>query len=276
MHKKLFICTVLAAASAAAFASGRTDSKLAKDYFELGQAFAEVSKYEKAIEYYQKAAADPAHKNAAEYNLARVYTLQNDWGNALKLLEKQYKTAPDNSMICNAFAYTLAASGNAERAANLYKAIYDKDKYNPEAAFNYVRILIAAKKYQEGLTFLESIKTDFPENTEKRIYDELEEKLHKLLEPPKDEAKESSKTDSAAANGESAQEPIGSKTDDAEKSGRAIPEKKAGNADQKNPPQMDGGSTAQPSQNSAAAKTGAVSPQATEKAPTDSAATQKK
>ncbi|MGP1594657.1 MAG: tetratricopeptide repeat protein [Treponema sp.] len=190
MHKKIFVCSVFALVCAAVFAGGKADSKLAKEYFDLAQAFTEVSKYEKAIEYYRKAAADPAHKNAAEYNLARVYGLQNDWENACTLLEKQYKAAPDNSVICSAFAYALAAGGKTERAANLYKTIYTNNKENPEAAFNYVRILITAKKYQEGLTFLESVKADFPENTEKRIYDELESKLKTLLEPPKEEPKD--------------------------------------------------------------------------------------
>ena len=61
--------------AAGLFAKGTVDSETAKAYFEIAQAYTEVSKYDKAAEFYLKAAKDPAHKNAAEYNLARVYGL---------------------------------------------------------------------------------------------------------------------------------------------------------------------------------------------------------
>jgi len=191
----LFITT------AGLFAKGTVDSETAKAYFEIAQAYAEVSKYDKAAEFYLKAAKDPAHKNAAEYNLARVYGLQGDWGKAKSILERQYKEAPENVLIAKAYAYSLAATGDEARACEMYKKLYDEDSENPEAALNYARILILAKRYDEALAFIEELKPRFTESTENKAIAELEEKIKKAQEEPEKqdaEAKEKGAQDKNA------------------------------------------------------------------------------
>jgi len=183
--------------AAGLFAKGNVDSETAKAYFEIAQAYTEVSKYDKAAEFYLKAAKDPAHKNAAEYNLARVYGLQGDWGKAKNILERQYKDAPGNVLIAKAYAYSLAATGDEARACEMYKKLYDEDSENPEAALNYVRILILSKRYNQALPFIEEMKTRFTENTENKAFAELEEKIKKAQEEPNKDGKVQNKTDTA-------------------------------------------------------------------------------
>jgi len=183
--------------AAGLFAKGNVDSETAKAYFEIAQAYTEVSKYDKAAEFYLKAAKDPAHKNAAEYNLARVYGLQGDWGKAKNILERQYKDAPGNVLIAKAYAYSLAATGDEARACEMYKKLYDEDSENPEAALNYVRILILSKRYNQALSFIEEMKTRFTENTENKAFAELEEKIKKAQEEPNKDGKVQNKTDTA-------------------------------------------------------------------------------
>ena len=177
--------------AAGLFAKGNVDSETAKAYFEIAQAYTEVSKYDKAAEFYLKAAKDPAHKNAAEYNLARVYGLQGDWGKAKNILERQYKDAPGNVLILKAYAYSLAATGDEARACEMYKKLYDEDSENPEAALNYVRILILSKRYDQALSFIEEMKPRFTESTENKAFAELEEKIKKAQEEPEKQKKES-------------------------------------------------------------------------------------
>lgn len=172
------------------FAKGTVNSETAKAYFEIAQAYTEVSKYDKAAEFYLKAAKDPAHKNAAEYNLARVYGLQGDWGKAKNILERQYKDAPGNVLIAKAYSYSLAATGDEARACEMYKKLYDEDSENPEAALNYTRILILSKRYDQALSFIEEMKTRFTESTENKAFAELEEKIKKAQEEPEKQERE--------------------------------------------------------------------------------------
>ena len=181
--------------AAGLFAKGTVDSETAKAYFEIAQAYTEVSKYDKAAEFYLKAAKDPAHKNAAEYNLARVYGLQGDWGKAKNILERQYKEAPGNVLIAKAYAYSLAATGDEARACEMYKKLYDEDSENPEAALNYARILVLSKRYDEALSFIAELKTRFTESTENKAIAELEEKIKKAQEEPEKQEKETQDKD---------------------------------------------------------------------------------
>ena len=188
--KSLTILIVCFTAAAGLFAKGNIDSETAKTYFEIAEAYTEVSKYDKAEEFYLKAAKDPAHKNAAEYNLARVYGLQGEWTKAKPILERQYKEAPGNILILKAYSYSLAAIGDEERACTMYKKLYDEDSENPESALNYARILILSKRYDEATALIEELKTRFTESTETRVLAELEEKIKKAQEEPDKQEKE--------------------------------------------------------------------------------------
>ena len=189
-RKNLAVLIVCFTASVGLFAKGNVDSETAKAYFEIAQAYTEVSKYDKAADLYLKAAKDPAHKNAAEYNLARVYGLQGEWTKAKLILERQYKEAPGNILILKAYSYSLAAIGDEARACAMYKKLYDEDSENPESALNYARILILAKRYDEATSLIEELKTRFTESTETRALAELEEKIKKAQEEPEDQGKE--------------------------------------------------------------------------------------
>lgn len=186
-------------AAAGLWAKGSVDSETAKAYFDIAQAYTDVSKYDKAAEFYLKAMKDPAHKNASEYNLARVYGLQGDWAKARPILERQYQEAPGNLLILKAYAYSLAATGDEERACVMYKKLADEDAENPDSAINYGRILVLAKKYDEATALLTELKTRFTETAEKKQLDDLEEKIKKAQEPPEKPEDEDADTDDTAA-----------------------------------------------------------------------------
>lgn len=195
MKKRNLFFLLFFITAAGLFAKGNVDSETAKAYFEIAQAYTEVSKYEKAAEFYLKAAKDPAHKNAAEYNLVRVYGLQGDWSKAKPILERQYKEAPGNVVIAKAYSYSLAATGDEARACEMYKKLYDEDSENPEAALNYARILVLSKRYDEALSFIAELKTRFTESTENKAIAELEEKIKKAQEEPEKQEKETQDKD---------------------------------------------------------------------------------
>lgn len=203
-------------------AKGRIDSEIAKEYFEIAQAYTELSKYDKAATFYLKAAKDPGHKNAAEYNLARVYGLSGEWDKAKSLLERQYKEAPGNILILKAYAYSLAASGDEERACAMYKKLYDEDTETPESALNYARILVMAKRYDEAHTLIEDLKVRFTEAPEKKALDELEEKMKEAQEEeqkeePTEKQEEGQKEEPAEKQKEGQKEELPEKQEEAQK-----------------------------------------------------------
>ena len=195
MKKRNLFFLLFFITAAGLFAKGTVDSETAKAYFEIAQAYTEVSKYDKAAEFYLKAAKDPAHKNAAEYNLARVYGLQGSWNKAKPILERQYKEAPGNMLILKAYSYSLAATGDEARACEMYKKLYDEDSETPEAALNYARILILSKRYDQALSFIEEMKTRFTESSENKAFAELEENIKKAQEEPEKQKKETQNKD---------------------------------------------------------------------------------
>lgn len=233
--KKYAALIFIVTAAAGLWAKGSVDSETAKAYFDIAQAYTDVSKYDKAAEFYRKAAKDPAHKNAAEYNLARVYGLQGDWAKARPILERQYQEAPGNLLILKAYAYSLAATGDEERACVMYKKLADEDAENPDSAINYGRILVLAKKYDEATALLTELKTRFTETAEKKQLDDLEEKIKKAQEPPEKPEDEDADTDDTAADADKTKRPDGKSNTEKAKS----PNGKAAAADETAAPQED-------------------------------------
>lgn len=166
------------------YAKGKTEN-LAGEYFSIAEAYAELKKYDKAIEFYGKAAKDSQYTNSANYNIARMHGINNRWSEASSILETLYMKAPDNEKISSAYAYALASSDNFEKAVIVYENIYSANKDSPQHSFNYVRILIAAKKYKEAESLLEDLKNIFVEDSEKKIIDELKKTIDIFINPKK-------------------------------------------------------------------------------------------
>ena len=166
------------------FAKGAVEEDLAGEYFSIAQGYTELKNYSKAADYYLKAEKSEKYKNAAQYNLAQVYALQNEWDNCLKYIKPLYKQAPENIKLSTAYAYALASSGKEEKALLIYEKIYLENKETPEYFFNYVRILIIVKKYEKAKELLNESKEKFTQEDDKKTISELEKEIEKLLNPP--------------------------------------------------------------------------------------------
>jgi len=162
---------------------------LSAEYFSIAEAYSEVKKYEKAIEFYKKAEKDDAYANAAAYNIGRMYALLKMWHEALATLKPLYEKEPTNEKLLCAYAYALVANGSFEEGEVLYKQIYENNKESPQAAFDYTRLLIVAKKYDDAKAMLETLKEQFIEDEERKTIENLTNTIEKLLEPLKDEKK---------------------------------------------------------------------------------------
>ncbi len=188
--KKIFIATLiilnLFGLSFKVFAKGSVDKDLSGEYFSIAEAYTELKKYDKAIDFYKKAQKSKAYKKASHYNMAQVYALQKNWKQCIKYLEPLHNEAPDNIKITGAYAYALASSGKSKKALELYKAIYDKNTDTPEYFFNYVRLLIITKEYKTAKELLEAEREKFTESEDAKTIEELQTKVNKKLNPKKE------------------------------------------------------------------------------------------
>ncbi len=168
-----------------AFCKGNIDEDLSGEYFSIAEAYSEVKKYDKAIDYYLKAAKNKKYKKASQYNLAQIYALKNDWKNCIANLKPMYNEAPDNVKIATAYAYALASAGEEKKALNIYKNIYLQNEETPEYFFNYVRLLIIVKKYNDAKDLLSEAKLKFKKDEDTQVIEKLEKKIEEILNPPK-------------------------------------------------------------------------------------------
>lgn len=184
MKKLIFLFLVFLQVTV--FANGKTES-LASDYFEIANAYAELKNYQKAIYFYKKASQDSAYKNSCDYNLARMYALENDWENACKSLYELYKKDPNNKIILSAYAYTLLGSGNIGEAKKIYKQIATENTENPEDALNYIRLLIFSNDFKKASEEIKKALLNFPLAKEKSVFEKLQSEIDTKLNEFKNE-----------------------------------------------------------------------------------------
>ena len=188
------------------FAKEKKD--LSGEYFYIAESYAELKKYEKAIEFYEKTLNNTEYTNAATYNIARMHALLEQWNEAVALLKTLYEKDSTNEKILTSYSYALSATGKIEEAKDVYKAIYEINQESPSIAFNYVRLLIVAKKYDEANTLLTELTDKFIEDEETKTINELKSTIEKLTNPLKeikekeasDEEKEENEDDKEIAN----------------------------------------------------------------------------
>jgi len=165
----------------------------ASEYYELAEGYADLSKYDKAISYYEKAGEREEYLNASKYGLARMYAFSAKWDEASKLFSDLYKQDPESTMIASAYAYSLASSGQYDKALSLYASLFIKNNDDPVLARNYAEMLFISKKYDETLAQITLMKEQFPDTDALKGIDALEKKVNDAINPP---TKEEKKTDS--------------------------------------------------------------------------------
>ena len=134
---------------------------------------------------------EDAFKDVATYGMGRMHALSENWGAAIKIFKSLYEKEPDNSILLSAYAFALASNGQIENALPLYATLVEARPDDARLAADYVELFFAAKMYDEARAEAAAVKEKFPDNEQTVSLDNLEERIQKALEEPKeDEAKE--------------------------------------------------------------------------------------
>ena len=178
-----------------------TQAALHAEYLSLADAYAELEKYDKAIQYYKLAMHDKNLYWNALYKLGRAYALSKNWGDAKDAYEKLLKRDPQNMSLKLSLAYIQAMSGDLEKAKSAYESLIREQQENETPLVNYIVILLAQEEIDAAAAQLTLLKERFPENAsisefEKRIDDAREKNA---VESEEDEAPGSADSSDADA-----------------------------------------------------------------------------
>lgn len=174
---------------------------MAGEYYTLAEAYSEVKKYDKAIVYYEKAAASREYSNAAKYGLARSYALTGNWDGAVKILSSLLKRDPDNKTLASSYAFALVSSSRMDEGLTLYKILWEKYPDDSVMARNYAELLFIAGKYDETTAQIALIKERFPDTEGSKNIAALEKKIEDATAPKKEEGEGSGDAKDAKADG---------------------------------------------------------------------------
>ena len=121
---------------AAALASCATASAAALEWYEVGNAWFDAGKWDRAGEAYSRALALDPKLGAASYNMLRALAEAGDHGGALRAADLLLATDPGNVRVLAAKAYVLSRSGDPAAARELDAQLLALDPFAPDAVYN--------------------------------------------------------------------------------------------------------------------------------------------
>jgi len=131
------------------FTSGCTTTairrELSAEYFNLGNAYFELKKYDKALALYEKSLRYDPSFSEGSYNLARVYIVQERYAEGIAILRDLMLRDGDNLLLSQTLAFAFAKSGKNDEAEEVYRTILSRSEGNIGALYN-LSILAEANK----------------------------------------------------------------------------------------------------------------------------------
>lgn len=138
---------------------------LAKEYFNIGNAFYDLGEVEKAVEYYKRATSLDKSLMSANYNLARAYLEQGQLEKGRAILNLLLEKDPENVLVLETLGYSWYKDSNREKAKAFYLKALSYNESDQSVLYNLGLIALededvpAAENY---LTTLYRINPDGP------------------------------------------------------------------------------------------------------------------
>lgn len=147
----ILILLVAAAVSCTSVSPSASGAALADEYYNLGNDFFDLKKYDKAARAYQTALKWNPELKIATVNLARTKAELGDTAGALALLGPVAESDPENLVVAQYLAWLTAKQGGTAAAADLYADFARRLPGDATVQFNAGLSLRAAQKPQEAL-----------------------------------------------------------------------------------------------------------------------------
>lgn len=131
---------------------------LADEYYNLGNEWFDLKKFDKAARAYQTALSWNSNLKIATVNLARTKAELGDTSGALSLLAPVAAADPENLVVAQYQAWLTAKQGGAAAAASLYASLALRLPGDANTQFNAGLSLKAAERDDEALRALQTWK----------------------------------------------------------------------------------------------------------------------
>ncbi len=128
--------------------------ELAREYFNLGNAYFELQDYERSYRYYRRAIELSDTLPAAGFNLARLYLERGENREALDVLERLVLQDPDNTLVRETRAYVLYKLGEIDRAREDYAKLLEITGGRPRIAYNLGLLELDLGEYERAAAVL--------------------------------------------------------------------------------------------------------------------------
>lgn len=125
-----------------------SDEEAASVYYNLGNAYFELEKYDDASKAYLRAIELDSSLGRANYNLARVYLQSGRPSRGIEVLLSLLQADPENTKVLNTLAYGYTLLGNIDDALKEYKKVLSISPYNDNALYNQGVLLWKKEDYQ--------------------------------------------------------------------------------------------------------------------------------
>lgn len=119
-------------------------------YYNLGNAYFELGKLDKAAEAYLEAFRLDESLTGANYNLAYVFLERGEIDRGREILFELLEEDPDNTIVINTVAYSFIKANDPREALVYYEQVLELNPYNTEALYNSGVILWGLEKISEA------------------------------------------------------------------------------------------------------------------------------
>lgn len=130
---------------------------ITEEYYNIGNAYFDAGKYDKAIEYYFKALNGKTEsRNSIYYNLGIALIDTGRYAQGLEQFDLLLTIDPDNITVLQADAYGYYLSGETEKALEVYDHILSLFEYDSNALYNKA-LIVKEKQPDVAIKLLEKL-----------------------------------------------------------------------------------------------------------------------
>ncbi len=131
--------------------------ELAREYYNLGNAYFQIKKYKEAIEFYQRSLDFDEYATKASFNMAYAYVALGNPDRATEIANGLLAKDPRNTSLLELIAYAYHVKGNDDEAIAHYLKILELQPDDKEANYNLAVIHWKKKEYDKAETYFRSL-----------------------------------------------------------------------------------------------------------------------
>ena len=166
---RAFRRTFILLGAALVFSGCVTDSRsrsVAGDYYNIGNAYADLGQYDKAASAFENALRLDASLVKADFNLALAYVKMKRYDDAAVILKRLLLSDPQNTLLLSTLAWNYHLAGKDGNALEQYDAVLTLSPADSDALYNSGIVLWKLDRKDEALARLRKLLANSPEDTD--------------------------------------------------------------------------------------------------------------